>query len=109
MADDDFYIKLEEDRRKVTRLLSDGLETETHPRADSSEAVRDLRHRLRMEAITLEDKLIMAGLTDHMVEIDEIEQQCMTCIYFLQHSRYCDLAEIRLPVEPGWSCRLWRM
>jgi hypothetical protein len=25
------------------------------------------------------------------------------------HRRFCELPELMLPVEPQWSCRLWRI
>ena len=39
----------------------------------------------------------------------DIEQACETCMYYKVHRRYCELPELELPVEPEWSCRLWRI
>ncbi len=97
-------------RQEVTALLSSGLETEVWPRADTSESVNQIVSRLQEEAG--EDttaKLKIAGFTDHVIEVDEIEQACETCMYYLLHRRFCELPELMLPVEADWSCRLWRI
>ncbi len=98
------------ERQEIAALLADGLETEVWPRAETSEMVNEIVGRLRNEAG--EDtrvKLKIAGFTDHVIEADEIEQPCETCMYYLQHRRFCELPELMLPVEPSWSCRLWRI
>ena len=40
---------------------------------------------------------------------DGIEQACSTCMYFERHRGFCALPELMLPVEPEWSCILWRI
>jgi hypothetical protein len=30
-------------------------------------------------------------------------------MYYMVHSKCCDLPELALPVEPDWWCRLWRI
>jgi hypothetical protein len=30
-------------------------------------------------------------------------------MYYQVHRRFCELPELMVPVEPGWSCRLWRL
>jgi hypothetical protein len=30
-------------------------------------------------------------------------------MYYKVHRRYCELPELDFPVEPEWSCRLWRI
>jgi hypothetical protein len=30
-------------------------------------------------------------------------------MYYLIRRRHCALPELDLPVEPDWSCRLWRI
>ena len=49
------------------------------------------------------------GFTDHTIEVEDIEQPCDTCMYYLVHRKFCELPELMLPVEPEWSCRLWRI
>jgi hypothetical protein len=97
-------------RREACRaLLAAGLETEVYPRADSHEEVMALLTRLRTEGRTLADKLIISGMTEKTITHGDVEQPCSDCMYYLVHRRYCDLPELDLPVEPEWSCRLWRI
>lgn len=97
-------------RKKIAEMLAAGLETEAWPRAETSEMVNEIVGRLhKVPADDLESKLRIAGFTDHVIEADEIEQPCETCMYYLQHRRFCELPELMVPVEPTWSCRLWRI
>lgn len=97
-------------RAKIADMLSSGLETEVWPRAGTSEEVNEIVALLQVEAANdLEKKLIIAGFTDHTIEADEIEQPCETCMYYKVHAKFCDLPELMVPVEPEWSCRLWRI
>ena len=97
-------------RGEIAAMLRDGLETEAWPRAETSEMVNRIVGRLQGEAKDdLRAKLVVAGVTDHTVEADEIEQPCETCMYFLVHRHFCELPELMIPVEPRWSCRLWRI
>ena len=97
-------------RARIADLLAAGLKTEAFPRAESSEMVNEIIRRLREEAgDDLGKKLVIAGFTDHVIEADGIEQPCETCMYYLVHRRFCELPELMLPVEPHWSCRLWRI
>lgn len=97
-------------RARIADMLASGLETEVWPRAGTSEEVNEIVARLQVEAgDDLEKKLIVAGFTDHTIEADEIEQPCETCMYYQVHAKFCDLPELMVPVEPEWSCRLWRI
>lgn len=97
-------------RARIADMLASGLETEVWPRAGTSEEVNEIVARLQVEAgDNLEKKLIVAGFTDHTIEADEIEQPCETCMYYKVHAKFCDLPELMVPVEPEWSCRLWRI
>ena len=97
-------------RARIADMLASGLETEVWPRAGTSEEVNEIVARLQVEAgDDLEKKLIVAGFTDHTIEADEIEQPCETCMYYKVHAKFCDLPELMVPVEPEWSCRLWRI
>lgn len=97
-------------RQRIAAMLKGGLETEVWPRAETSEDVNTLILRLRNEAgDDLTKKLVVGGVTDHTITADDMEQPCETCMYYLIHRRYCDLPELDFPVEPGWSCRLWRI
>ena len=88
---------------------SRGLTTEVLPRGDTHEDVQAIVARLRAPASDLTAKLVIAGFTLTPVEHDGIEQACETCMYYLVHRRYCELPELDVPVEPEWSCRLWRI
>lgn len=97
-------------RDKIGKMLADGLETEVWPRAETSEMVIDMINRLRVEAgDDLEKRLVIGGFTDHTITADDMEQPCETCMYYLIHRKYCVLPELDVPVEPEWSCRLWRI
>ena len=100
----------DETRATIAEMLASGLETEVWPRAGTSEEVNEIVARLQVEAGTdLEKKLVIAGFTDHTIEADEIEQPCETCMYYKVHAKFCELPELMVPVEPEWSCRLWRI
>ena len=100
----------DETRATIAEMLASGLETEVWPRAGTSEEVNEIVALLQVEAANdLEKKLIIAGFTDHTIEADEIEQPCETCMYYKVHAKFCDLPELMVPVEPEWSCRLWRI
>jgi hypothetical protein len=97
-------------RAEIAQLLGEGLETEVWPRAETSEDVNEIVNRLQVEAgDDLVKKLVVSGFTDYTVEADDIEQPCETCMYYKVHAKFCDLPELMLPVEPEWSCRLWRI
>ena len=99
----------DETRATIAEMLASGLETEVWPRAGTSEEVNEIVARLQVEAgQDLEKKLVIAGFTDHTIEADEIEQPCETCMYYKVHAKFCELPELMVPVEPEWSCRLWR-
>jgi len=95
-------------RAAVRSILEQGLKTEVFPRADSPEEVQQIIARLRA-ASDLKTKLVVAGFTLETITHAGIEQPCETCMYYLVHRRYCELPELQLPVEPQWSCRLWRI
>ena len=42
-------------------------------------------------------------------EDPEIDQACSTCMYYELHRCWCNLPELKLGVEPEWSCILWRV
>lgn len=96
-------------REDIAALLREGLETEVWPRAETSEDVNAIVQRLRTQGTDLRAKLAIAGFTDHVIVADGLEQPCETCMYYLVNRRFCDLPELMLPVDPDWSCRLWRI
>jgi len=96
-------------RTEIQELLEGGLETEIYPRADTSEDVNKIVNRLQKSGASLIEKLAIAGFTLNTIEHGGIEQPCETCMYYLVHRKYCELPELDVPVEPEWSCRLWRI
>ena len=96
-------------RREIETKLRAGLETEAMPRADSHERVQEIIARLRASDGSLEAKLVIGGFTLEPVVHEGVEQACETCMYYLVHRKWCELPELDLPVEPKWSCRLWRI
>ena len=97
-------------RAEIAARLASGLVTEAWPRAATSAEVNAIVHRLRVEAgDDLDRKLVIGGFTDHTIVAEDMPQPCETCMYYKVHARFCDLPELMLPVEPDWSCRLWRI
>lgn len=97
-------------RNEIARMLAAGIDAEVWPRAGTSEMVNDIVGRLQREAANdAKAKLAIGGFTDHVIEAGGLEQSCETCMYYLVHRKFCELPELMLPVEPQWSCRLWRI
>ncbi|MEJ2623843.1 MAG: hypothetical protein P8Z80_04680 [Pseudolabrys sp.] len=97
------------ERQEIERMLAGGLSTEVYPRADSHEQVMSIIGRLRAAGDDLKAKLVISGMTLETIEHGGIEQPCETCMYYVVHRRFCELPELAVPVEPQWSCRLWRI
>ncbi len=98
-------------RSKLGQMMHGGLNTDSEDRAYTSERVNEVVWRLKKLAPDdWEQKLVIAGFTvTPYGEIDEISQSCATCMYYLKHRKYCELPELDCPVEPEWSCILWRI
>lgn len=98
-------------RDKLGAMLADGLKTDWEDRAYTSEKVNQIVARLQHVASDdYEQKLIVGGFTDYPYgDPADISQSCETCMYYLKHRKYCELPELECPVEPQWSCTLWRI
>ena len=100
-------------RKEVERVLRAGLPTNWKQRAYTDAEVRRIADGLQaLAGGHLEDRLRVAGVTLHPYASDvdpEIEQACRTCMYYESHRRYCNLPELKIGVEPEWSCVLWRI
>ncbi len=96
-------------RAQIKVLLASGFKTEVFPRADTHDDVQRIIGQLRDSDGSLTARLVIGGFTDHPIEHGGLEQPCETCMYYLVHRRYCELPELDCPVEPEWSCRLWRI
>ena len=105
--------ELQAQRDAIAAALSGGLATDWAQRAycdadihrviDSLQALApdDLLGRLRLGGFTL---------SPYVGEEDlEIDQACSSCMYYELHRRWCNLPELKLGVEPEWSCILWRV
>ena len=96
-------------REEIRALLAGGLRTQVFPRADTSQDFSAILALLIAARGDLKSKLVVAGFTPNPIMHGDIAQPCKTCMYYLIHRRYCALPELDLPVEPNWSCRLWRI
>jgi len=105
--------QLQDDKRvrDLIRLkMSCELTTEIEPRCYSHEEILEVVSRLQdVDGLDLESKLKIAGFTLTPYGEDDDEQACETCMYYKVHRKFCELPELMLPVEPEWSCRLWRI
>lgn len=96
-------------RNEIRALLAGGLPTEVFPRADTHEEVLAITRRLREEGDSLAAKLDIGGFTLMPIEHGGMQQICRTCMYYHMRRKHCVLPELDVPVEPEWSCRLWRI
>jgi hypothetical protein len=97
-------------RHELGQMLADGLDTEWKDRAYTSEQVNAIVTRLRQVAESdYKQKLIIGGFTAFPYNDQGLSQSCATCMYYLKHRKYCELPELDCPVEPEWSCVLWRI
>ncbi len=96
-------------RGEIRSMLASGLKTEVFPRGDTHDDVLAIISQLRAGDGSLKTRLVIGGFTDHTIEHGGLEQPCETCMYYLVHRKYCELPELDCPVEPEWSCRLWRI
>lgn len=105
--------QLDRQRKKIHDLLAAGLETDWQHRAYSDAEIQRVVQALQaLPPDDLQGQLRIAGftLTAYVSEEDpDIEQACATCMYYITHSRYCALPELKLGVEPEWSCNVWRI
>ena len=99
-------------RERLAQLLESGLQTEWKNRADTSEQVDAVTKRLQQLADDdYPAKLEAAGFTTHpfLPAGADIEESCSTCVRFERIRRFCNLPELAIPVEPEWSCVVWRL
>lgn len=99
-------------RAEITALLKGGLATESADRPAASDARNAVVARLQSVAASdLRARLVVAGFLEHpnATGAEGVLEACETCMYFELHRRFCNLPELAVPVEPEWSCRLWRI
>lgn len=100
-------------RMQLQQLLKSGLEVQKEPRAYEHEQILKIVSQLQnLQPDNYKNKLATSGftLTPYMPTADEDDAQaCETCMYYKVHRKFCELPELMLPVEPEWSCVLWRI
>jgi len=105
--------RLQAQRGAIADALRGGLPTLWRQRAYNDNEVRRVVDALQaLPAHDLHGRLRLAGFTlaPYVGEEDpDISQSCSTCMYYESHRRYCNLPELKLGVEPEWSCVLWRI
>jgi hypothetical protein len=95
-------------RAQMTKLMADGLETQTEPMPQTSTEFAKLLDQCRdLAADDVVGKMVLTGWIDEPYGPDRM--RCQECMYYLVHRRWCDLPELDLPAEPEWWCRLWRI
>jgi hypothetical protein len=104
---------LQTQREAIAAALQRGLATHWQQRAYSDAEIRRVIDALQaLTSDDLQSRLRSSGfmLKPYVGDEDpEIEQACNTCMYYESHRRYCNLPELKLGVEPEWSCVLWRI
>ncbi|MGJ8686599.1 MAG: hypothetical protein ACSHWQ_03915 [Spongiibacteraceae bacterium] len=102
-------------RALIGDILAAGINTDTAlPETDQDwqQVINELKELDYNELI---QRLEIGGFADHPLgeqgnmEDGAMVYRCVECIYFLPHSRWCDLPELPVPVEPNWYCKLWRL
>lgn len=105
MVDNDNQLRV-----RLKNLLKNGLEVELQPRAYDHDQVLEVVFRLQaVDENDYESKLKISGFTLTPWEDDDLAQACETCMYYKVHRKFCEIPELMLPVEPQWSCRIWRI
>ena len=95
-------------RRRIAKILADGLVTQTEPYPEDHRAFDKLLAAIHdLPSDDLEGKLVLSGCTDEPHGPDQM--CCHDCMYYLVNRKWCDLPEMSLPVQPQWWCRLWRI
>lgn len=95
-------------RAKMTKLMADGLETQTEPVPYTTEDFIALVSRCGdLPEDDIVGKMVLTGWIDKPYGEDNM--RCQECMYYLVHRKWCDLPELDLPAEPDWWCRLWRI
>ena len=101
-------------RTRIETLLGGALNVPWTKRALSQASFDTIVRELHgLQSDNLIGKLVISGFTLKPYlppdDADGIEHSCATCIYYERHRRFCNLPELMLPVEPRWSCIVWRI
>jgi hypothetical protein len=94
----------------VDGLLSYGVQSTMSPFPSNQAEFLDIVRQLRqLDENDLLGRLDIGGFANYTIGEGDEMQRCQECIYYLPNSRWCDLPELPVPVEPHWWCRLWKM
>lgn len=94
----------------VDGLLKYGIQTTMSPFPETQVEFLDIVRRLRqLDGNDLLGRLDLGGFANYPVGEGDEMQRCQECIYYLPNSKWCDLPELPVPVEPHWWCRLWKI
>jgi hypothetical protein len=97
-------------RLRIGALLSGGMKTQMLPFPQTQREFQEIVDRLAdLPEQDLAGRLDIGGFAAHPVMIDNLEQRCAECIYYLPHRKWCDLPQLPVPVEAHWWCRLWKL
>jgi repressor of nif and glnA expression len=97
-------------RNQLKEILEEGLEVELEPRAYEHEQILEVVSRLqKLDENDYKSKMSITGFTLTPWGEGEDEQACDTCMYYKVHRKFCEIPELMFPVEPKWSCRIWRI
>lgn len=93
----------------VDGLLEYGVESTMEPFPETqNEFLKIVDDLGDLEKNDLLSRLNIGGFANYTVGKGEDMQRCQECIYYLPHSKWCDLPELPIPVEAHWWCRLWK-
>jgi hypothetical protein len=97
-------------RLRIGSLLSGGMKTQMSPFPQTQREFQEIVDRLAdLPEQDLAGRLDIGGFAAHPVTLDNLEQRCAECIYYLPHRKWCDLPQLPVPVEAHWWCRLWKL
>lgn len=101
-------------RQRIERLLSSSPDPAVLPELFGHAAfLATVRELQALPPDDLLGKLVVGRFMLHPYalpdDLDGLERSCATCINYERHRRFCNLPELMLPVEPPWSCVVWRL
>lgn len=101
-------------RLRIERLLSSSPDPAVLPELfDHAGFLATVRELQALAPDDLLGKLVAGRFMLHPYALpddpDGLERSCATCINYERHRRFCNLPELMLPVEPAWSCVVWRL
>lgn len=97
-------------RKQLKEALASGLKVNLESRAYDHDQIQKIVSQLQqLRPDDYDHKMAISGFTLTPYGDGDDGQACETCMYFKVHRKFCELPELMMPVEPEWSCRLWRI